>query len=88
MTQTQLSEYYIRLFKGAPLSCLVALLISDAPISLSRLKTITGYNTGEILPAMELLTNHGIVSKLPGSTWGFTSQYDNCTPRSPIIGIN
>lgn len=76
MDRHQYSQYFLRLFKGAPLSCLVAIFIHPLPITLSHLKALTGYNTGELLPALELLCNHGIIRKLPDSTWEFSLPMD------------
>ena len=88
MDRQQYSQYFLRLFKGAPLSCLVAILIHPIPITLSRLKALTGYNTGELIPALELLCNHGIIRKLPDATWEFTLPMDAIEPLPSILARN
>lgn len=88
MSTSQLSQFYLRLFKGAPISCLVAILISEAPITLSSLKALTGYTTGEILTAMEILCNYGIVIKHPDGTWEYNLPLDVFSPQSRTMPIN
>ena len=46
---------YIRDFKGAPLSVLMVLAVTDCYLSLPQLVDMTGYEADEVLPAIEYL---------------------------------
>jgi hypothetical protein len=55
--------------KGAPLSCLVAMQLVEAPVKASFLVHAAGYSPREIRDALEFLWVFGFVERLPQGAW-------------------
>ena len=77
----------VRFFKGAPLSCLISMLIQDRPVTFSWLSTVTGYNEREISNAMFLLHRFHLIRPLKSRRWELiisVSQLDQVSQPSII----
>ena len=54
---------YVRLFKGAPLSVLMVMTISDCMVKEYQLCDLTGYDLDEIIRALEILQEYHFVER-------------------------
>ena len=55
---------YLRLMKGALLSCLIAFCLADEAMNLNTLVFVTGYETAEVLRAVKKLNKCGIIVRI------------------------
>jgi len=60
---------YLRILKGAPLTCLVVMNIFEGPVTQEFLFLATGYDYYVINQAMKLLRRFNLVTGSPRTSW-------------------
>ena len=59
----------LRRLRGAPLSCIFAMLIADRPVTHRFLVHATGYSLNEVLTALAALTVMKMIVSTPDGRW-------------------
>ena len=82
--------YSMRTLKGAPVSIIFTFLVINKPLSVNWLKFATGYREDELLPALMMLRDLGVVIELPDGRW--TERYeefaDDCPFDLDLFSVN
>jgi hypothetical protein len=88
MPETPSFYLVFRSLKGAPLSCLFALIINHSPANLKWLMYATGYERQEVLDALDYLVQIHFIYQLPDKRWDLSITLDMLDKMSFQTGYN